>query len=95
MEFSRLRLTGFKSFVDPTDVYIDPGLTGVVGPNGCGKSNIVEALRWVMGETAPRQLRSSEMDEVIFAGHRRPAGAQHGRGAAEPRQFGARRAGGL
>ena len=68
MEFSRLRLTGFKSFVDPTDVYIDPGLTGIVGPNGCGKSNIVEALRWVMGETAPRQLRSSEMDEVIFAG---------------------------
>ncbi len=68
MEFSRLRLTGFKSFVDPTDVYIDPGLTGVVGPNGCGKSNIVEALRWVMGETAPRQMRSSEMDEVIFAG---------------------------
>jgi len=68
VEFSRLRLTGFKSFVDPTDVYIDPGLTGIVGPNGCGKSNIVEALRWVMGETAPRQLRSSEMDEVIFAG---------------------------
>ena len=68
MEFSRLRLTGFKSFVDPTDVHIDPGLTGIVGPNGCGKSNIVEALRWVMGENAPRQMRSSEMDEVIFAG---------------------------
>ena len=68
MEFTRLRLTGFKSFVDPTDVHIDPGLTGVVGPNGCGKSNIVEALRWVMGENAPRQMRSSEMDEVIFAG---------------------------
>ena len=68
MEFSRLRLTGFKSFVDPTDLYIDPGLTGVVGPNGCGKSNIVEALRWVMGENAPRQMRSAEMDEVIFAG---------------------------
>ena len=68
MEFSRLRLTGFKSFVDPTDLYIDPGLTGIVGPNGCGKSNIVEALRWVMGENAPRQMRSSEMDEVIFAG---------------------------
>ena len=68
MEFSRLRLTGFKSFVDPTDIHIDPGLTGIVGPNGCGKSNIVEALRWVMGENAPRQMRSSEMDEVIFAG---------------------------
>ena len=68
MEFTRLRLTGFKSFVDPTDVHIDPGLTGIVGPNGCGKSNIVEALRWVMGENAPRQMRSSEMDEVIFAG---------------------------
>ena len=68
MKFSRLRLTGFKSFVEPTDLYIDPGLTGVVGPNGCGKSNIVEALRWVMGETAPRQMRSSEMDEVIFSG---------------------------
>ena len=68
MEFTRLRLTGFKSFVDPTDIHIDPGLTGIVGPNGCGKSNIVEALRWVMGENAPRQMRSSEMDEVIFAG---------------------------
>ena len=68
MKFSRLRLAGFKSFVDPTDLHIDPGLTGIVGPNGCGKSNVVEALRWVMGENAPRQMRSSEMDEVIFAG---------------------------
>ena len=68
MKFSRLRLTGFKSFVDPTDIHIEPGLTGIVGPNGCGKSNVVEALRWVMGENAPRQMRSSEMDEVIFEG---------------------------
>ncbi len=68
MHFTRLRLSGFKSFVDPTDIHVDPGLTGIVGPNGCGKSNIVEALRWVMGEAAPTQMRGSEMDDVIFAG---------------------------
>ncbi len=68
MHFTRLRLSGFKSFVDPSEVHIDPGLTGIVGPNGCGKSNVVEALRWVMGETAPTQMRGSEMDDVIFAG---------------------------
>ncbi len=68
MKFSRLRLAGFKSFVEPTDLYIEPGLTGIVGPNGCGKSNIVEALRWVMGEHAPRRMRTPEMDSVIFAG---------------------------
>ncbi|WP_051013674.1 chromosome segregation SMC family protein [Pararhodospirillum photometricum] len=68
LHFSRLRLVGFKSFVEPAEVIIDPGLTGVVGPNGCGKSNVVEALRWVMGETSARQLRGGDMDDVIFGG---------------------------
>ena len=74
VEFTRLRVTGFKSFVDPTELDIEPGMTGVVGPNGCGKSNLVEALRWVMGETSAKQLRGGEMDEIIFGGTRdRPA----------------------
>jgi chromosome segregation protein len=74
VQFSKLRLTGFKSFVDPTELDIQPGMTGVVGPNGCGKSNLVEALKWVMGETSAKQMRGSEMDDVIFAGSRnRPA----------------------
>src|SRR4030088_1210482 len=68
MKFTRLRLIGFKSFVEPTDFLIEPGLTGVVGPNGCGKSNLVEALRWVMGETSHKSLRAADMDDVIFAG---------------------------
>ena len=68
MKLTRLRLLGFKSFVEPTDFLIEPGLTGVVGPNGCGKSNLVEALRWVMGETSFKSMRASEMDDVIFAG---------------------------
>lgn len=68
MEFRRLRLAGFKSFVEPADLLIEPGLTGVVGPNGCGKSNLLEALRWVMGEASPKSLRSGGMDDVIFAG---------------------------
>ena len=68
MEFQRLRLTGFKSFVDPTELYIEDGLTGIVGPNGCGKSNLLEALRWVMGETKPKNMRGDGMDDVIFAG---------------------------
>ncbi|MCM0020919.1 MAG: AAA family ATPase, partial [Tagaea sp.] len=68
MQFAKLRLSGFKSFVEPTEFAIEPGLTGVVGPNGCGKSNLVEALRWVMGETRVKQLRGGEMDDVIFAG---------------------------
>ena len=74
MKLTRLRLLGFKSFVEPTDFLIEPGLTGVVGPNGCGKSNLVEALRWVMGETSHKSLRAADMDDVIFAGtNTRPA----------------------
>ena len=68
MRFSKLRLTGFKSFVDPTDLIIADGLTGVVGPNGCGKSNLLEALRWVMGENRPSAMRGGGMEDVIFAG---------------------------
>jgi len=68
VQFTKLRLTGFKSFVDPTELDISPGITGVVGPNGCGKSNLVEGLKWVMGETSAKQMRGSEMDDVIFAG---------------------------
>src|SRR6266496_1629237 len=68
MKLSKLRLVGFKSFVEPTDMTIEPGLTGIVGPNGCGKSNLVEALRWVMGEASHKAMRAADMDEVIFAG---------------------------
>ncbi|MBK1665607.1 chromosome segregation protein SMC [Rhodospirillum rubrum] len=68
LHFTRLRLVGFKSFVEPAELMIEPGLTGVVGPNGCGKSNVVEALRWVMGETSAKQLRGEDMDDVIFGG---------------------------
>jgi chromosome segregation protein len=68
MKFTRLRLNGFKSFVDPTDLVIARGLTGVVGPNGCGKSNLLEALRWVMGENRPTAMRGGGMEDVIFAG---------------------------
>ncbi len=66
--FTKLRLFGFKSFIDPTELDIAPGLTGIVGPNGCGKSNLVEALRWVMGESSAKQMRGGEMDDVVFAG---------------------------
>jgi chromosome segregation protein len=68
LKFTRLRLSGFKSFVEPTELYVEPGLTAVVGPNGCGKSNLFDALRWVMGETRPTSVRGSEMDDVIFSG---------------------------
>ena len=74
MKIARLRLLGFKSFVEPTELVIENGLTGVVGPNGCGKSNLLEALRWVMGETSYKSMRASGMDDVIFSGtEHRPA----------------------
>ena len=68
MQFKKLKLSGFKSFVEPAELRIETGLTGVVGPNGCGKSNLLEAIRWVMGENSPKSLRSGGMDDVIFAG---------------------------
>ncbi len=68
MHFTKLRLSGFKSFVDPMELFIEPGLTGVVGPNGCGKSNLVEAMRWVMGENSAKRMRGGAMDDVIFNG---------------------------
>ena len=68
MLIRQLRLSGFKSFVEPSTLRIEPGLTGVVGPNGCGKSNLLEAIRWVMGENSPKSMRSGGMDDVIFAG---------------------------
>ncbi|MEM1420056.1 MAG: AAA family ATPase [Pseudomonadota bacterium] len=68
MHFTKLRLSGFKSFVDPTELHIRPGLTAVIGPNGCGKSNLLEALRWVMGETSAKSMRGAGMEDVIFAG---------------------------
>jgi chromosome segregation protein len=79
VKFTRLKVTGFKSFCDPTELHLDPGLTGVVGPNGCGKSNLVEALRWVMGESSYKAMRASGMDDVIFAG----SGNRPGRNMAE------------
>jgi len=68
LKFTRLRLSGFKSFVEPTELFIEPGLSAVIGPNGCGKSNLFDAMRWVMGETRPSSVRGSEMDDVIFSG---------------------------
>ena len=79
MKFDRLRIVGFKTFVDPVDFLIEPGLTGIVGPNGCGKSNLVEALRWVMGETSHKSMRGSGMDDVIFSG----SGSRPSRNVAE------------
>jgi chromosome segregation protein len=79
VQFDKLRLSGFKSFVDPTELLIEAGMTGIVGPNGCGKSNLVEALKWVMGETSAKQMRGAEMEDVIFAG----AGTRPARNIAE------------
>ncbi|WP_408586418.1 chromosome segregation SMC family protein [Novosphingobium sp.] len=76
MQFKRLKLSGFKSFVEPAELRIEPGLTGVVGPNGCGKSNLLEAIRWVMGESSAKSMRGGGMEDVIFAGTaNRPARA--------------------
>jgi chromosome segregation protein len=68
MKLTKLRIAGFKTFVEPAEFLIEPGLTGIVGPNGCGKSNLVEALRWVMGESSSKSMRGSGMDDVIFSG---------------------------
>ncbi len=74
VEFTKVRVSGFKSFVEPTELVIEDGLTGVVGPNGCGKSNLLEALRWAMGEASAKQMRGGEMDDIIFSGtNDRPA----------------------
>jgi chromosome segregation protein len=83
MKFSRLRLLGFKSFVEPSEFVIERGLTGIVGPNGCGKSNLVEALRWVMGESSYKNMRASGMDDVIFSG----SGTRPARNTAEVTLF--------
>lgn len=68
MHFKKLKVHGFKSFVDPVELMISSGITGVVGPNGCGKSNVIESLRWVMGEASAKRMRGGEMDDVIFGG---------------------------
>src|SRR5919112_4995577 len=79
MKLTRLRIAGFKTFVEPMDFLIEPGLTGVIGPNGCGKSNLVEALRWVMGENSHKNMRATGMDDVIFSG----SGGRPARNSAE------------
>ena len=68
MDFTKIKITGFKSFVERTELDIEKGLTGIVGPNGCGKSNIVDSLKWIMGETSPKEMRGKGMDDVIFSG---------------------------
>ncbi|MGH8260196.1 MAG: AAA family ATPase, partial [Steroidobacteraceae bacterium] len=77
MRLTKIKLAGFKSFVDPTTVSFPGNLTGVVGPNGCGKSNVIDAVRWVMGELSARHLRGDSMADVVFNGSvgRKPVGA--------------------
>ena len=77
MKLTRLRIVGFKTFVEPSEFLIEPGLTGIIGPNGCGKSNLVEALRWVMGENSHKNMRASGMDDVIFSGSGHRPGRSH------------------
>ena len=74
LRFDKIRLAGFKSFVEPTDFLIEPGLTGIVGPNGCGKSNLLEAIRWVMGANSAKAMRAKGMDDVIFSGTKQRPG---------------------
>ena len=68
MRLSKIKLAGFKSFVDPTTIYLPSNLVGIIGPNGCGKSNIIDAVRWVMGESSAKTLRGESMADVIFSG---------------------------
>ena len=88
VQVKRLKLSGFKSFVEPAELRVEPGLTGVVGPNGCGKSNVLEAIRWVMGESSPKSMRGAGMDDVIFAGTALAPGARLRRGLAAGRARG-------
>ena len=80
MKLTKLRIAGFKTFVEPAEFLIEPGLTGIVGPNGCGKSNLVEALRWVMGESSSKSYARVGHGRCDFFRRRRPARAQHGGG---------------
>ncbi len=77
MRLSKIKLAGFKSFVDPTTIMLPSNLVGVVGPNGCGKSNVIDAIRWVMGESSAKNLRGDLMTDVIFSGsaNRKPVGS--------------------
>ena len=95
MKLTRLRLIGFKSFVEPTDFEIEPGLTGVVGPNGCGKSNLVEAVRWVMGEASYKAMRAVGDGRRDLLRQHRPTGAQSRRSRVVDRQCRPQSAGGL
>ena len=76
MRLSKIKLAGFKSFVDPTTIHVPSNLVGIIGPNGCGKSNVIDAVRWVMGESSAKNLRGDSMSDVIFNGSngRKPVG---------------------